>query len=98
MQLGSSRGVHSCPILSTESERWRGATVNLNSATVRICVNGERETVASPATVASLIQVRGPRPPFAVEVNKRLVRRSEYEATALRDDDIVEIVTLVGGG
>jgi len=70
----------------------------LNSANLTICVNGERETLAGPATIATLIQARGPRPPFAVEVNKRLVRRSEYEATALREGDQVEIVTLVGGG
>ncbi len=70
----------------------------LNSASLMICVNGEREALAGPATVAMLIQARGPRPPFAVEVNKRLVRRSEYEVTALREGDQVEIVTLVGGG
>ena len=70
----------------------------LNSASLTICVNGERQSLAQPATVAMLIQARGPRPPFAVEVNKRLVRRAEFEATALRVGDQVEIVTLVGGG
>lgn len=70
----------------------------LNSTTVTICVNGERESLSGTATVAALVQARGPRPPFAVEVNKKLVRRAEYESTALRDGDIVEIVTLVGGG
>ena len=61
-------------------------------------MNGERQVVPQPATVAMLIQARGPRPPFAVEVNKRLVRRAEFEATALCEGDQVEIVTLVGGG
>ena len=70
----------------------------LNSASLTICVNGERQSLAQPVTVAMLIQARGPRPPFAVEVNKRLVRRAEFEATALREGDQVEIVTLVGGG
>ncbi len=66
--------------------------------TLSIRLNGEAYALANPATVASLVSHRQPRPPFAVEVNKELVRRGEYEATALADGDAVEIVTLVGGG
>lgn len=65
---------------------------------LRIRINGESATLESPATVKTLIALRQPRPPFAVEVNKRLVRRGEYDRTALADGDSVEIVTLVGGG
>lgn len=65
---------------------------------VKIILNGEPFEVRSPATLAALIARRGPRPPFAVEVNRALVRRAVYETTALRDGDAVEIVTLVGGG
>lgn len=61
-------------------------------------VNGATEVLPSPATLAALIARRGPRPPFAVEVNKRLVRREAYASTHLADGDQVEIVTLVGGG
>jgi thiamine biosynthesis protein ThiS len=66
--------------------------------TLTIFVNGEHQGVPGPASVATLIEMRGPRPPFAVEVNKRLVRRGDYAATELREGDVVEIVTLVGGG
>ncbi|MCG8409153.1 MAG: sulfur carrier protein ThiS [Phycisphaerales bacterium] len=66
--------------------------------TIEIRLNGESLTVEAPATVASLVVTRKPRPPFAVEVNKELVRRPQYEALALNDGDVVEIVTLVGGG
>lgn len=65
---------------------------------MRIEVNGKLQEVEGPATIARLIELRSPRPPFAVEVNKCLVRRPEYAATELRDGDRVEIVTLVGGG
>jgi thiamine biosynthesis protein ThiS len=67
-------------------------------ATIRIDLNGEAYAIDAPATVAELIAVRLPRPPFAVEVNKQLVRRPNYDTTALREGDRVEIVTLVGGG
>jgi thiamine biosynthesis protein ThiS len=69
-----------------------------DSTNVTICVNGKHEAITSPATVAKLVEMPGPRPPFAVEVNKRLVRRADYAVTELHDGDIVEIVTLVGGG
>jgi sulfur carrier protein len=63
-----------------------------------IQLNGEAFVMNEPASVAALIDRRAPRPPFAVEVNRTLVRRSDFATTALRDGDVVEIVTLVGGG
>jgi sulfur carrier protein len=65
---------------------------------VRLIVNGQIERVPSPANLSLLLARRQPRPPFAVELNKRLVRRGEYESTPLAEGDRVEIVTLVGGG
>jgi sulfur carrier protein len=65
---------------------------------IHIQVNGESQTLEAPATVAGLVACRRPRPPFAVEVNKQLVRRSSYGDTKLHAGDQVEIVTLVGGG
>lgn len=68
------------------------------SETLCIHINGDLEHIPAPATVASLVALRQPRPPFAVEVNRQLVRRTQYESTDLHDGDQVEIVTLVGGG
>lgn len=65
---------------------------------ISIQLNGEAFSLPSPATVASLVAIRSPRPPFAVELNKSLIRRPHYESTVLRSGDSVEIVTLVGGG
>jgi len=68
------------------------------SPTIQVRLNGEAYALSAPATVANLVAVRRPRPPFAVEVNKQLVRRPGYHTTELCDGDEVEIVTLVGGG
>lgn len=65
---------------------------------IRIQLNGEEHALEAPATVGALLAVRRPQPPFAVEVNKQLVRRPNYDATPLKEGDEVEIVTLVGGG
>ena len=67
-----------------------------DSLTIRL--NGNDFDIATPATVKTLVELRRPNPPFAVEVNKRLVRHTDYEQTPLQPGDAVEIVTLVGGG
>jgi len=67
-------------------------------ATLSLVVNGQPFDVPAGATLATLINLRQPRPPFAVELNKQLVRRSLYGTTPLQAGDAVEIVTLVGGG
>jgi sulfur carrier protein len=64
-----------------------------------LTVNGEREVVEGAVTVAELLERRGVgRTPCAVEVNKELVPKREHAARALSEGDVVEIVTLVGGG
>jgi sulfur carrier protein len=68
----------------------------MESATIKL--NGELRPLQGASTVAALIEQRQPRPPFAVELNKQLIRRGEYAVTSLKDGDQVEIVTLVGGG
>jgi thiamine biosynthesis protein ThiS len=65
---------------------------------IDIILNGAGYTLDTPATLAALVSVRKPTSPFAIEVNKKLVRRTEYDAVTLNAGDRVEIVTLVGGG
>lgn len=36
--------------------------------------------------------------PFAIEVNKKLVKKDRYVDLQLNEMDVVEIVTFVGGG
>ena len=65
---------------------------------VQVTLNGQPEKIADDQSLVSLLETRKPRPPFAVEVNRQLVRRAEYDRVQLRDGDQIEIVTLVGGG
>jgi len=51
------------------------------------------------ANVTQLIQELGlPTERIAVEVNRRIVRRADWDETALHDRDKIEIVQFVGGG
>ncbi|HEY2963873.1 MAG TPA: sulfur carrier protein ThiS [Pyrinomonadaceae bacterium] len=50
-------------------------------------------------SLAELVtQLDLPAPRIAVELNRVVVRRSEWSATILQDEDHLEIVHFVGGG
>ncbi|MGI5837442.1 MAG: sulfur carrier protein ThiS [Chloroflexota bacterium] len=65
----------------------------------KITLNGKPETVQAGSTVAQLLETKGVNPArVAVELNRRIIRREEYDSTCLGDGDIIEVVTFVGGG
>jgi len=62
-------------------------------------VNGKDLEPALPMTVKDLIQSTGYRQErVAVELNGKIVPRSEYPHVLLKNDDSIEIVGFVGGG
>jgi thiazole synthase len=66
---------------------------------VTITLNGESREFPGPLTVAALLRHLGVRPEHvAVEVNRGLVSRARHEATEVAPGDVLEVVTLVGGG
>ncbi len=68
-------------------------------ATLEITLNGERREVPAPLSVAELLVQLGLKPEYvAVEVNNDLVGRGSHSARLLAPGDVLEVVTLVGGG
>jgi thiazole synthase len=66
---------------------------------VTITLNGEPREVPERATVADLLRQLGVKPEFvAVEVNRDLVPRARHAETSIAANDVLEVVTLVGGG
>jgi sulfur carrier protein len=66
---------------------------------MKIVVNGETREVEAGFTVRQLVELVTPKgAAAAAELNKELVPRRAQETTPLNEGDIVEIVTLVGGG
>ena len=62
-------------------------------------MNGEQREVESSLTVAQLLKKYDLAPlRVAVEINRELVRRARFDEAYLAEGDVVEIVTLVGGG
>ena len=67
---------------------------------MRIQINGEqREFSESSLSLDNLIKELSLAPQrIAIELNKAIVRRSDWEKTTLKDGDQIEIVHFVGGG
>jgi len=66
---------------------------------MRITVNGNIQELPDAATVAQLLdQLKARRDAIAVEVNREIVPRARHAEQPLREGDVVEVVTFVGGG
>jgi thiazole synthase len=66
---------------------------------LQITLNGQCREVPEAMTVSQLLGLLGLKPEHvAVEVNRTLVTRSRHAETALAPGDLLEVVTLVGGG
>jgi thiamine biosynthesis protein ThiS len=66
---------------------------------VKIHVNGESREFADGLTLESLVTALSLDPTrVAIELNRSVVRRNQWESTILDDGDHVEIVHFVGGG
>lgn len=66
---------------------------------MRVFINGESKELSGTPSLAELItQLDLPAARIAIELNRAVVRRSEWSSTILNDDDRVEIVHFVGGG
>ena len=66
---------------------------------MKLEINGEIREIAPVSNVWELMQLLGvARGPVAVEVNRNIIRRADWEKTPIADLDRVEIVQFVGGG
>jgi len=66
---------------------------------LQLHVNGERREVPDDLSVEELIRHLNLAPErVAIELNRSVVRRAEWAATTLSENDRVEIVHFVGGG
>ena len=66
---------------------------------MRVFVNGDEKDFDVGISLAELIeQLELPAARIAIELNRDVVRRSDWGSTMLKDDDRIEIVHFVGGG
>ena len=66
---------------------------------MQVYVNGELKDLPGTSSLAELVtQFELPAARIAIELNREVVRRSEWGSTMLKDEDRIEIVHFVGGG
>ena len=67
---------------------------------MKIIVNGQETNFGEDLTVKQLLTKQNVRMPemVSVELNGQILRRTEFETTALKDDDRVEFLYFMGGG
>lgn len=64
-----------------------------------LIINGERYVFEEDVSVMEMLEMLDvKRSRVAVELNKKIVRKGEFETTHLRDGDVIEVVSFVGGG
>ncbi|MDF7682819.1 sulfur carrier protein ThiS [Lactobacillus sp. ESL0679] len=63
-----------------------------------VTVNGEEVAVAGTSIATLLTQRNAPVSNLAVELNGKIVPRSDFANVLLKENDKVEIISFVGGG
>ena len=88
-------GVAVCSAPSRLPRPWRISSW----VAMKLTVNGKDRLLSDGRTVRQLVEEMGlAKAAVAVEVNRKVVPRKEHEKTPLAEGDVVEVVTLVGGG
>lgn len=66
---------------------------------MRVMLNGEQREVQAGISLARLLDEFGlPRQRVAVELNRAVVRRADWQTTEIHEDDTIEVIHFVGGG
>ena len=67
--------------------------------TIEIIVNDQSLSIPDGSSVADLLKILDIRTKaIAVEVNRAVIPNQNHDATVLKAEDRLEVVTLVGGG
>jgi len=66
---------------------------------MEVTVNGERRMITKEVNLKELLKNFSlPQERIAVELNKEVVRKKDWENIMVKDTDKIEIVHFVGGG
>ena len=66
---------------------------------MNILLNNEPEILYEGSTVKTLIEKCNIKNKYyAVEINKKIIPKSDHEKHVIKDGDRIEIITAIGGG
>lgn len=66
---------------------------------IKIQINGETKEITGELNLSNLLEYLAlPSERIAIELNKQVVRKKDWENILIKDADKIEIVHFVGGG
>jgi sulfur carrier protein len=66
---------------------------------MKVFINGEVKEIAAEINLLELLgNLSLPQTRIAVELNKEVVRKKDWQNTTLNDADKIEVIHFVGGG
>jgi thiamine biosynthesis protein ThiS len=66
---------------------------------MNILLNNKPEKLFDGSTVKKLLENKNIKNKYyAVEINRKIIPKSDYETYVIKDGDRVEIITAIGGG
>tara|TARA_B100000886_G_C20369492_1_gene468866 strand:+ start:99 stop:299 length:201 start_codon:yes stop_codon:yes gene_type:complete len=66
---------------------------------MNILLNNRPEKLFDGLTIRKLLEQKNIKNKyFAVEINKKIIPKSEHDAHVIKDGDKIEIITAIGGG
>ena len=78
--------------------KWTSESPFFSEKTVLIKVNDQNHQIADKTTVKQLLDDLKVVGPMAVELNRQVCPKKDHETTTLTEGDVIEVVTIVGGG
>tara|TARA_B100001113_G_scaffold84047_1_gene66871 strand:- start:4022 stop:4222 length:201 start_codon:yes stop_codon:yes gene_type:complete len=66
---------------------------------MNILLNNKPETLFDGSTIKKLLEQKNVQSKyFAVEINKKIIPKSNHDSYIIKDGDKIEIITAIGGG
>ena len=83
----------------TSANGNKNSSKRSNSSNILIIINGDEKFIPEGISILELLDIyKINKDRVVIELNKNIIGKNDFEGTLLRDKDLLEIVTFVGGG
>ena len=84
---------------TTSANGNKNSSKRSNSSNILIIINGDEKFIPEGISILELLDIyKINKDRVVIELNKNIVGKNDFEEILLRDKDLLEIVTFVGGG
>lgn len=66
---------------------------------MNLIINGKKKAIAEVKTVAQFVSsVFANSPDIIIELNKKIIKKKDWEGQSIKENDVIEVIQIVGGG